>query len=572
MGDLVRHSLTVRLAALIVLAAVATGCQSPRVMPNAATAELILHNAKIITVDEANSRVEAVAVRGGRFVAVGRNADILATAGPATRIVDMRGATVVPGFHDTHSHFLQMGLNLPATIDLTEVRSIEDIRNVIAKRVAAVRPGAWIFSEGGWWEFMLSDGRLPNRHDLDVVSPANPVVLRGGHYFIANSLALKLAGVTRDTPSPEGGEIWRDSDGEPTGFLLRAARDPMLKFFAKLSRDLQLDGVRQSIRRMNSWGVTSVREAGGTADQVQMLKELYGNGELTLRVDWSYDVDPNTPADQLDDVLASLGSPGQTWGDGFFRSDSIAEMFLDGAEESAQLRAPYVGRPNYHGLRLVQQDKLNRFVLALAQRGWRPSPHAVGDAAIDQILDAYESVDRVQSIRDRRWMIDHAILLHPDQYDRVRRLGLLINAQPRLLHIIGDKFVEYWGLPRAERAFSLRDWRDHGIRFTLGADRPASFRASPLMLIYFAATRRIGPGSVLGPDQSISVQEALTAITRDAALTSFDEGNKGSIEVGKYADMAVLSDDLLSVPPESVKDIKVVATIVSGKLVYGAID
>jgi predicted amidohydrolase YtcJ len=533
--------------------------------------DLVIHNAKVITVDKAFSIAEAVAVAGGEIVAVGRNDAVRPLAGPRTRVVDLRGRTLLPGFHDTHSHAVQMGLNLPVAMDLTTVTSIEDIRKIVARRVASAKPGEWIFSEGGWWQFMLSDKRLPTRHDLDPVSPRNPVVLRGGHYWIANSAALQQIGYTKDTPDPPGGEIWRDPNGEPTGYLLKTAYRPILPFVPKPSRDTQLEGVRQAIARMNSWGMTSYREAGGTRDYVEILRELHGKGHLTIRVDFSYDVDPNTPERDLDAVFKALGPPGQQWGNGVFRADTLAEVFLDGAEESGLLRSGYQGRPEYRGIQLVEQKQLNVFAAAAARHGWRPTPHAVGDAAIDQALEAFEYAHARTPITNRRWMIDHAILLQPDQYERVRRLGLVINAQPRHNFIIGDKFIEFWGMPRAQMAYRFRDWLDNGIVLALGADRPISFRASPLMQIDIAVTRRTGWGGVLGPDQGISREEAIRAITATAAYSSFEERTKGSVEPGKYADFVVLSRDILTVPARDIGSIEVAATVLGGKVVYGSL-
>lgn len=533
--------------------------------------ELIVHNAKIVTVDEDFSIAEALAIKDGKFVAVGTDSRVLAMADPKTRVVDLEGKTILPGFNDTHSHVVQMGLNLPATVDLSAVGSIADIQQVVAERVAESEVGEWIFSEGGWWQFMLADGRLPNRHDLDEVSPNNPVALRGGHYFIVNSLALERLSYTKETPDPPGGEIWRDEEREPTGFLLRAAYRPVLQHFPKLSREEQLEGIRQAIRRVNRWGMTSYREAGGSKEQVEMLREIYEMGELTIRVDWAYDVAPKTPEEQIDSVLEALGSPGEQWGEGMFRSDGLAELFLDGAEESAFLRDAYQGRPDYRGLQLVPQEQLNMFAVAAARHGWRPGPHAVGDAAIDQALEAFEQANARTPITAKRWMLDHAILLQTDQYERVKKLGLIVNAQPRHNYIIGDKFIEFWGRPRAEMAYRLRDWLDNGIMLTLGADRPISLRASPLMQIYIAVTRKTGWGGVLGADQAISRDEAIRAITYQPAYTTFEEHEKGSIEPGKYADFVVLSEDILTIPAEDIKDIDVLATVLAGKLVYGSL-
>ena len=484
--------------------------------------------------------------------------------------MDLGGRTVLPGFNDSHSHMTTMGINLPTMIDLTEVTSIDDIKQAVAERVAVTEKGEWIFSEGGWWQFMLEDGRLPNRHDLDEVSPDNPVTLKGGHYVIANSMALERVGYDRDSENPPGGEIWKDDEGEPTGFLVRNAMYPFLDHFETPGRDVQKDGIRQAIRRVNSWGMTSLREPGGSRELVDMLRELYEDGELTVRIDWCYDVDPNTPEDEIDAMFEALGDPEEKWGEGMFRTDGLAEMMLDGAEESAQIRTEYQGRPGYYGLRLVEQDQLNRFVLAAAQHGWRPGPHAVGGASIDQLLDAYEYVNSRIDITDKRWIVDHGILLQPDHYERVKNLGLIVLPQPRHLYIIGDKFIEHWGEELAHQSYRLRDWLDNGIKMSLGADKPVSSRSKPLMQIYIAVTRGTGWGGKLGPDQGLTREEAIRGITLDSAYVSFEEDVKGSIEPGKYADFVVLSDDILTIPAEDIKDIEVEATVLAGKVVYGS--
>ena len=551
------------LPVLFVCAVIGSGCAEQG-------ADLIIHNGKIVTVDKDFSITEAVAVKDGKFLRVGTEQWVLESAGPDTNIVDLNGKTVLPGFNDTHSHMTTMGVNLPTMIDLTEITSIADIKQAVAERVKVTEKGEWIFSEGGWWQFMLEDGRLPNRYDLDEVSPDNPVTLKGGHYVIANSMALERVGFNRDSENPAGGEIWKDDDGEPTGFLVRSAMYPVLEYLETPDRDVQMDGIRQAIRRVNSWGMTSLREPGGTREQVEMLRSLYENGELTVRVDWCYDVDPYTPENEIDAMFEALGDPEQQWGDGMFRGDGLAEMMLDGAEESAQIRTEYIGRPGYYGLRLIEQDQLNRIVLAAARHGWRPGPHAVGGASIDQLLDAYEYVNGQINIQDRRWIVDHGILLQPDHYERVKKLGLIVLPQPRHLYIIGDKFIEHWGEELAHKSYRLRDWIDNGIRFSLGADKPVSSRSRPLMQIYIAVTRGTGWGGVLGADQGLTREEAIRGITLDSAYVSFEEDVKGSIEPGKYADFVILSDDILTVPAETIKDMEVEATVLAGKVVYGS--
>ena len=560
-----KHRYTNFLPVLVTFVFLCSGCTEQN-----SAADLIIHNGKIVTVDNDFSIAEAAAVKDGKFMQVGTEDSVLERAGPDTTIMDLNGKTVLPGFNDTHSHMTTMGINLPTMIDLTEITSIDDIKQAVAERVKVTEKGEWIFSEGGWWQFMLEDGRLPNRHDLDEVSPDNPVTLKGGHYVIANSMALERVGYDRDSENPPGGEIWKDDEGEPTGFLVRNAMYPLLAHFQTPDREVQLDGIRQAIRRVNSWGMTSLREPGGSTELLDMLRTLYENGEMTVRVDWCYDVDPNTPQDEIDAMFAGLGDPKERWEDGMFRTDGLAEMMLDGAEESAQIRTEYQGRPGYYGLRLIEQDQLNRFVLAAAQHGWRPGPHAVGGASIDQLLDAYEYVNGQINIQDRRWIVDHGILLQPDHYDRVKQLGLIVLPQPRHLYIIGDKFIEHWGEELAHKSYRLRDWIDNGIKFSLGADKPVSSRSKPIMQIYVAVTRGTGWGGVLGADQGLTREEAIRGITLDSAYVSFEEDVKGSIEPGKYADFVVLSDDILTVPAEDIKDIEVEATVLAGNVVYGS--
>ena len=368
-----KHRYTNFLPVLVTFVFLCSGCTEQN-----SAADLIIHNGKIVTVDNDFSIAEAAAVKDGKFMQVGTEDSVLERAGPDTTIMDLNGKTVLPGFNDTHSHMTTMGINLPTMIDLTEITSIDDIKQAVAERVKVTEKGEWIFSEGGWWQFMLEDGRLPNRYDLDEVSPDNPVTLKGGHYVIANSMALERVGFDRDSENPAGGEIWKDDKGEPTGFLVRNAMYPLLDHFQTPGRDVQLDGIRQAIRRVNSWGMTSLREPGGSTELLDMLRTLYENGEMTVRVDWCYDVDPNTPQDEIDAMFAGLGDPKERWEDGMFRTDGLAEMMLDGAEESAQIRTEYQGRPGYYGLRLIEQDQLNRFVLAAAQHGWRPGPPCRG--------------------------------------------------------------------------------------------------------------------------------------------------------------------------------------------------
>ncbi len=533
--------------------------------------DIIIHNAHIVTVDDKFSIAEAAAIRDGRFVVVGTSQHVLSSAGPGTLTVNMQGRTVLPGFSDTHLHLAGRGVTFGLQVDLTSVASIADIQEAIAERARSVGPGEWIFGSRGWWEYELSDGRLPTRHDLDEAAPKNPVAIPGPHYRIVNSMALEIAGITRTSENPLGGEIWRDENGDLTGLLMDTASRPIRSYFPEQSYRDKVDGVRDMIARVNGFGLTSVREPGCTKETAGIYRTLFDAGELNIRIDCAYNVDPNTPIDELDDVLEALGPPGQFWGDGMFRADGIAEVGLDGAELTALLRRGYPDRPDYQGLEKVPPAQFREFALIAARHGWRLGPHAVGDAAIDQVIAAFEYVDEQVPIRDRRWMIDHAFLLLPDHYQQVKDLGLIINSQYMHNYQLGKLILTAWGRPLADMSERFKDWVDNGILFANGADGPISYHAQPILQIYGSVTRNTGWGGSLGSDQGLSRENAIRSVTINSAYTSFEEHVKGSIEVGKYADFVVLSDDILQVAPLDIQHIKVLATVLGGRTIYGAL-
>lgn len=534
-------------------------------------ADLIIHNGKLVTVDGSFSIAEAAAIRDGRFIAVGGTGEVMAYRGADTRMIDVGGRTVLPGFNDTHLHVLRRAVTFVEQVDLTEVQSIEDIQAAIRARAEDVEPGEWIFGSRGWWEYELSDGRIPTRYDLDEAAPDNPVSIPGPHYDIVNSLALELAGIDRNTPDPQGGEIRRDENGEPTGLLFDNASRPIDAFFPEVPVERQLLGLKNMIARINAYGITSYREPGGSLEGVALLRRLYDAGELNVRVDWAYNVDPNLPEDELVAKLESFGPPGQTWGDGMFRADGLAEVGLDGAELTAMLRDPYPGRPDYTGLQKVPQDQFNLLALTAARMGWRLGPHAVGDAAIDEAIEAFRYANEHHPIHLERWMIDHAFLLIPDHYDDVRELGLFINSQYMHNAQLGALILEAWERPLADQSEMFGDWVENGIIFGNGADGPVSYIANPLLYIWGSVTRGTLWGGKLGPDQGLSREDAIRSVTIWSAYSSFEEKIKGSIEPGKYADFVVLSDPILEVPAEQIKDIEVLATVLGGRTVHGSL-
>lgn len=531
--------------------------------------DLIIYNGKIVTVDEEFSIRSAATIRNGRFAYVGSDDAVLQRAGPKTQKINLHGRTVLPGMADTHNDIAADAEDWLLKVDLSEATSIQEIQDLLAKKARNTPEGEWVLGSRGWWEYELEEGRIPNKTDLDDAVPNHPTCIPGPHYQICNSAALEIAGVTRETPDPPSGQIWRDESGELTGLLMDAATRAVSRHFPTATRAQKRRGLKDLYARVNSWGVTSYREPGGTPEMAEIVHDLYRSGELTVRVDWASTIDPNTPPDELDEVFESLGPPGHSFGDGMFRADGIAEVGLDGAELTAFLRADYPGRPGYRGIQKVPQEQYNKLAEAAARHGWRLGPHAVGDAAIDEVLAAYRHVNKTTPIADRRWMIDHAFLVLPDHYEDIKELGLIINSQSMHNYQLGEAILRAWKVPLAHMSERYRDWVDNGIIFANGSDGPVAYIENPLVFIYATVTRNSAWGGRLGPEQGLSRQEAIRSVTSWSAMTSFEEHVKGSIEPGKYADFVVLSDDVLTVPVEEIKDIEVLATVLGGKVVYG---
>jgi len=487
-------------------------------------------------------------------------------------VIDMAGQTIMPGMADTHQSIVGKGRNFAVAVDLSPVTSIADIQKLIRARAAATPKGEWITGTRGWWEYQLADGRLPTRADLDAAAPDHPVAIPGPHYQIVNSRALALAGITKDTPNPPGGEIWKDAKtGEPNGLLMDRAYRAVVALQPRPSAAEQRQGVEMLLARAASNGVTSIGETSGSVADEAMLRQIYDDGKLTLRVDYGFNVDVNKPLDEVEAQLVALGPPGRRWGEGIFRADSLSETGLDGAEQTAHLRADYPGKPGYRGLQLVSAEQFSAFARLANLYGWRLRPHAVGDAAIDKALDAFELANKDKSIVGRRWMIDHAFLLRPDHYPRVKALGMIINSQYMHNAQLGKLILAAWGRPLADQSERYGDWVKNGVMFANGSDGPVSYHSEPILMIHGSVTRETLWGGKLGPDQGLSREDAIRSVTINSANTSFEEQMKGSIEPGKYADMVVLSDDILSVPESRIKDIRVKATLLGGKPVWGQI-
>jgi predicted amidohydrolase YtcJ len=564
-----RHVMSMRIhgaAAAVALACAASPAAVSTRQPPGSPPDVIYHNAKVVTVDDRFSYAEAVAIRGDRFTAVGTTDTVRRLAGPATRLVDLKGLTVIPGLTDNHLHTAGGGPG----VDLSRARSLRDVLGAIAARVTQNGPGAVVVTNSDWHEAQLKEQRLPLRRDLDEVSADVPVVVvRGGHEYILNSAALRRWRITKDTPVPQGGRISRYPDGELNGELVdRAKALVALPPSPQLSLEERIAAQVAEYQRLHAVGLTAVRHPGGSIDDYRMRREMARRGLLTMRVTQLLNVDQAGEPAALERAIAAWGvAPGE--GDALLRLGGI-KLGVDGGFEGGFMREPYqepYGEGGtFRGLQTVSQDRFTAIVRTLNRLNWRVFTHAVGDAAIDQVLAAYEAANDDSSIVGRRWGIEHGFIPQPDHFPRMKRLQLFLSAQHHL-YLAGPSLVKYWGQRRAAWTTPVKAYLDAGIPVSGGTDA-AVVPNPPLWVIYHFVTRDTISGGVLGADQAVSREDALRLLTRNHWYLTFEEDTKGVIAPGRYADLVVLAEDLMTVPPRRIEQMDVLMTMVGGKMVH----
>ena len=545
-------------ATLIVIGA---GVVSGQVLPRAQAPELVLINGKVITVDRVFSIAEGVAIAGDRIMTTGNEDQLRALSGPATRIIDLKGNTVIPGLMDNHLH----GAGGGPGVDLSRSRSLADVYSAIAARVKQSRPGDIILSNSDWHEAQLQEQRLPLRDDLDKVAPENPIVLvRGGHEYILNSAALSRWNITTGTPQPPGGRITRYRDGRLNGELVDTAKS-LVKLPPATPRtpSRQLADRVADYNKLNAAGLTSVRHPGISIADYRMLQEMQNRGALTIRI--------NALLRAGNDVIVNSGIR-QGEGNEWLRVGGV-KLGVDGGFEGGLMREPYEQpwdeNGTFRGLQTIETERFFTLVRDLNRLDWRVATHAVGDAAIDLVLNAYEKANAERSIVNRRWSIEHAFIGRPDHLPRMKALGLAISAQNHL-YLAGPSLVKYWGETRAGITTPARMYLDAGLPVSSGTDAPV-VPYPPLWTLYHFITRDTITGGVLGADQRVTRQQALRMATINNAWLNMEERTKGSIEPNKFADLIVLNEDPLTCPEPRLRDAKVLATIVAGKVVSGAL-
>jgi predicted amidohydrolase YtcJ len=543
----------------------------PRVHPGDVP-DLVVLNARVRTLDAAGATVEALAVKAGRIVAAGDTRTIRAMAGPGTVQHDLAGLVVLPGFYDSHNHMRSTGLDFFA-VDLSGTRRVAEVLQAVAARAATTPAGEWIVASSRWHESQLAERRFPTRTELDGVAPGHPVwVPRGGHNRVVNSEAFRRAGITRDTPNPPGGTYVRDAAGELSGHIIGAAAfGRIARLLPRPTRAREAEALGAAIKAYHAAGITSVIEPGLQADELAAFQALWGRGELTVRTTAMLRVFPGTTKAELDRALDAVRNVGFAtgFGDEWLRLGGI-KFTADGGVETSYLREPFAhaddptaprGKPH------VSPENMLAVCRLAAEVGWQMGIHCVGDAGIDQVLDAYAGVHATHPLPGRRWTLIHMMRARPEHFPRAKEMGLVITAQQPLMYALGAGFVKYWGSSRAAECEPLRMYLDSGLPVGGGSDSPVT-PYQPLLGLWSSVTRETQLAGVQGRELAIPMADALRWYTHGSAYAAFEDEWKGSLEVGKLADLIALPVDPLQASPAEVRDAKVLLTMVGGRIVH----
>ena len=526
--------------------------------------DLVLLNGRVYTVDDAQPRAEAFAVKNGRFVAVGSTDEIRGLVASGTDVIDAEGQTVTPGFIDAHSHPASAGLSQLLHVDVG-LRGIAEIQQALRARAAETPPGEWIIGVM-YDDTKLAEGRPITRKDLDEAVPDHPVKVahRGGHTGVYNSKAFEMAGVTAQTPDPEGGTFYRE-DGELTGKVAEKARYPIDGLIPSGStREERRDGVALISKKMAAAGLTSVHDVWADSEKLVAYQDAYEAGELRFRT-YLF------PGGQTD-LYAALKTAGirTGFGDAWLRIGAV-KYAADGSasERTMRMSTPYEGRPDDYGLLTMSQEEIDRAVEDARQHGFQIGIHANGDVAIEMVLNAYEEAQR-RGAGDVRPRIEHCSLVNDRLLRRIKDVGAIPTPFYTYAHYHGGKWGEY-GEEKLRHMFAHASFLEHGIPVAAASDYPPG-PFPPMMAIQSMVTRKDMQGRVWGPNQRITVDQALRICTLNGAYASFEEDLKGSITPGKLADFTVLAEDPHDVDPDGIKEIAVVQTVAEGRTTHLAGD
>jgi len=573
-------------AALLTLAAGlqagTPGAENPAAQGPQTPADIIYYNGNVVTMWAGHTVVQAVAIRGDRFIAVGTTADVRKAAGPNTREVDLRGRTVLPGLQDSHTHPITAALSEQAG-PIPVMNSIADILMYIRKLASGTPPDRVIFVPK-IYSTRLAEHRYPNRYELDEVAPDHVAMTDNGYASVLNSVALRKLKIDRDTPQPADGKIIKDEKGEPTGLILGAPR--LLGELRRSKPATHADMVwalKAMQKAYNEAGITSTIDRSEGPAGFRVYQELRRENQLTVRSTVTYLMSGlGTPDDVRQEIERIPFVTGM--GDEWFRVGAL-KVVADGGIliGTAYLREPYGENtaiygykdPAFRGVLAVPRENLIEMARVANRLGWQMTAHTTGGGATDALLDAYEAADREKSIADRRFTVTHGNFPNPQAIERARRMGVGFDSQPAWLHMDGAAIKDAFGPARMSDFLPLRSLLDAGVVVAGGSDHMIRFDSrnainpfNPFFGMWMAITRKTTDGSVLGPNQTVTREQALRMWTLSGAWMSFDEKNKGSIEPGKLADLVVVSKDFLNCPVDEIKDIEALLTVVGGRTVY----
>jgi len=523
--------------------------------------DLILYNANIITVNPNQPSAQAIAISSDKIIVVGTNESILKLATGFTKKIDISGKTILPGFIDSHSHPASSGRAHLRNVDC-DLRSISAIKKAIYERTKNTPEGEWV--EGFKYDdTKTSEKRFINNKDLDEVSPHHPVIIRhrGGHTAYVNSMALTLGGIDRNTADPLGGHIERDAiSGELTGRLLESATSAIENLIPNIfSRSEYQAGAKLISQMMSKSGITSVTDAGTDARSYQSYQDAHDAKELKTRI---YCMMRGRGVDEMMRAGKKTGD-----GDEWVRVGAM-KLACDGSisERTARLSESYIGRPNDYGIIVNDEEVLYEQAVKAHKKDWQIGIHANGDVGIDIVLNVYERLQKVYYRKDPRFRLEHCTVINDDLIRRIKALKAIPTPFSTYVYWHGEKMKEY-GKERLERMFAVKSFLDAGINVTQTSDYPPG-PFEPMMAIQSSVTRRDYNGNLWGPSQRITVEEAIKVGTIHGAYASFEEQIKGSLEVGKLADLVVLDQNPLKVDPMSIIDIPIQRTMVGGKWSY----
>ena len=533
------------------------------------TADTILRNGKIHTVDRDRPTAVAAAVKDGVFTAVGSEKEVMAQSGDATRIIDLNGRTVIPGLNDSHLHIIRGGLNYNLELRWEGVPSLHEAMLMLKEQADRTPPPQWVRIVGGWTEFQFAERRLPSLDEINAVAPDTPVfVLHLYDRAMLNRAALRAVGYTRDTPNPPGGEIQRDAKGEPTGMLIARPNAGLL--YAALARgpklplEYQLNSTRQFMRELNRLGLTSAIDAGGGfqnyPDDYRVIEQLEAEKALTIRI--AYNLFTQKPKEELADFRKWTQSARYGAGSDFLRLNGAGEMLVFSAADFEDFLEP---RPDLPG---TMEAELEEVVRLLAANRWPFRLHATYNESITRMLNVFEKVNADIPFNGLPWFFDHCETISRENIDRVAALGGGIAIQDRMA-FQGEYFVDRYGAKAAEQTPPVRRMLAAGLPVGAGTDATRVSSFNPWYSLYWLASGRTVGGLALHKE-GLSRETALELYTRGSAWFSSEQGKKGMIKEGMFADCAVLSADYFSIPEEEIRNLESVLTMVDGRVVYAA--